>query len=227
MIKVKIGNNSFELYSVRAKVRDRAASKITTYQSQALVIPTLIDFSYKDSIGVQAEVLKAAGEAPFQEAIEVAQKNKAIAFKGMNYTGYIQPLTGIVTRSGKLTHKKLMHMVANDFLGNRVPKNKNSRIILGDGSYVDDIAVKTVTENAIELANSNGLESIAFPLLGTDVYGMSFEESLNIMTKTISSYFRENKEKDSLNRAGIVVYGKQEYDTAMKILTKNRNKFFY
>ncbi|MCA9459168.1 MAG: hypothetical protein KC550_01320 [Nanoarchaeota archaeon] len=60
-----ISNNIFEI----------TEGNLVKYESEALVIPAKIDFSYGYE-GLQDAILKASGETPFKEAIKTTKENK-------------------------------------------------------------------------------------------------------------------------------------------------------
>ena len=80
------------------------------------------------------------------------------------------------------------------------------------GNNGEDLLLKACYENALKLAEENGCESIAFPLISTGGYGFPKEEGIKIATDTITGYL-ENTDMDIY----LVVYDKESL-TASKTL---------
>ncbi len=210
-------NTAFMKFEMNKSIFELYQGDINKYDAECIVVPSNIDFTYSN-IGIQGAILRTVGEKPFLKAKQIGEKiaeqQGTVQFEGMNYQGYVQPLTGIITHSGKLSQKKLIHLVSKDFLGNRTPIDI-FLTVLRDGSYVDKEAIEKSTNNALSLANSKGLESIVFPALGTELYKVPIDESISHMTRTIQNHLHN---KTSLKKVGIAIYNNELYQKALHVL---------
>ncbi|MBO7452573.1 MAG: O-acetyl-ADP-ribose deacetylase [Clostridiales bacterium] len=75
------------------------------------------------------------------------------------------------------------------------------------GKQGEEDQLRSCYSNSLKLAKENGLESIAFPLISTGVYGYPKAEGLKVATDTITSFL----ETDEIN-AYIVVFDGRDFD---------------
>lgn len=205
-------------YKLKDRVLELREGDVTIYDGRAIVVPANIDFTYDGGLsGVLGALVRAAGEQPFQEAIkkgkQIAQKKGYVRFSGMDYNGLVQPFEGIVTSGGNLRGKSLIHIVSKDFRGHREPANPDEVVVIGDGSYIDDVSVRESTKTALRLANQNDFDSVGFPALGTGLYSVPLEVSVQSMVKPIKEHLQG---QTSLQRVSLILYGREAYMVAKK-----------
>ncbi|HLC63359.1 MAG TPA: macro domain-containing protein [Candidatus Nanoarchaeia archaeon] len=203
-------------YNFNDRVLELVWGNITTYDGESIVVPANIDFTYDGGLqGVLGALVRAAGEQPFEEAImkgkEIAQKNGYVKFSGMGYDGCVQPFQGVVTSGGNLREISLIHLVSKDFFGHRIPVNANELVILGDGSYIDDVAIKESVKSGLKLANEHGFDSVGFPAFGTGLYGVPLEVAIGNMVQPIRDHLLG---QTSLQRVSLILYGPRAYQFA-------------
>ena len=203
-------------YRLNDRVLELVEGDITVYDGRAIVVPANIDFSYDGGLpGVLGALVRAAGDDSFQEAIrkgeEIAQKEGYVRFNGMGYDGLVQPFQGVVTSGGNLRGKSLIHLVSKDFRGNREPSNPDEVVIIGDGSYIDDVSIRESVKSGLRLAEQNGFDSIGFPAMGTGLYSVPLEVSVRNMVEPIRDHLQGNT---PLQRVSLVLYGQGAYNIA-------------
>ncbi|MBI2547139.1 MAG: macro domain-containing protein [Candidatus Aenigmarchaeota archaeon] len=206
-------------YRLNGKVLELVEGDITAYDGRAIVVPANIDFTYDGGLpGVLGAVVRAAGEGPFREAIkkgrQIAQKNGYVRFSGMDYNGLVRPFEGIVTSGGNLRGKSLIHLVSKDFRGHREPSNPGEVVIIGDGSYIDDVSIRESVKSGLKLAEKHNFESVGFSAMGTGLYGVPLEVSVGNMVGPIRKYLQG---QTPLQRVSLVLYGQRAYRLAERI----------
>lgn len=86
--------------------------------------------------------------------------------------------------------------------------------IYGEGKGDDESRLlSTAYKSSLELAQKYSIESIAFPLISSGVFGYPKEEALEITVATIKEFLKENEMKVSL-----VVYDKSTYKVSEKLI---------
>ncbi len=83
----------------------------------------------------------------------------------------------VVTTAGTMKAKHIIHACGPKFQ----EENTNQKL-------------KTTILNALKAAESNGLESIAFPPMGAGFYGVPLETSAKITLETIAEYLNQGSE---------------------------------
>ncbi len=74
----------------------------------------------------------------------------------------------VVTSAGKLPHKAIIHVAGINFLWR-----------------ASDYSIKTSVKNAVHVAEQNGFESIAIPLIGAGSGGFNKQSSENVICETL------------------------------------------
>jgi len=81
--------------------------------------------------------------------------------------------------------------------------------VMGQDLQTDSRKVRAATESALKLAESKGMESIAFPALGTGVGGFPMGQAAKIMVGEASRFLKIAKK---LKKITFVLYGSDAYD---------------
>lgn len=87
---------------------------------------------------------------------------------------------------------------------------------MGTDLRTDEEKIRDATLNSLKRADELGIESIAFPSIGTGVGGFSMEKAADIMLRTAITHI---KGKTSLKNVTFVLYGKEAYETFERVLT--------
>jgi len=204
-------------YQFNGKVLELVEGDIAAYEGCAIVVPANIDFSYSgENPGVLGALVRAAGEGPFQEAIErgqeIAQEDGFVRFSGMNYNGFVQPFKAIVTSGGNLLGKSLIHLVSKDFIGHGEPSSPG--VLIGrDGSYIDLVSIKKSVEAGLSVAEEHSFESIGFPAMGTGLYRVPLDVSIRNMVEPMRDHLQA---QTTLQRVSLILYGEEAYKLAEK-----------
>lgn len=98
----------------------------------------------------------------------------------------------VITKGYNLPAKYIIHAVGPIWNG-----GKNNEKQLLESAY----------STALELAKKNNLESIAFPLISSGIYGYPKNEAINIAISTIEDFLKENEME-----VYIVVFDKKAYE---------------
>lgn len=150
--------------------------------------------------GVQNAIAEKAGMATFEEA-ERNAKTAVAAGYGVKY--HDSDLVGVplgfatVTTSGKLKErgiKRIIH-VNNMKIGKDVP--------------CDEEAVRLAVINSLREADRELLESVAFPALGTGLWGMEVEKSLAGTMQGIKEYYQDINPKSGIRKVIFVMYNQR------------------
>jgi len=92
--------------------------------------------------------------------------------------GTVETGTAVTTSGGELKAKYIVHAV-----GPRFQEADTER------------KLKTVTLNALKQAESNGIERLAFPPMGTGFYGIPLDVSAKVTLGAIGEYLKNNRTK--------------------------------
>lgn len=138
--------------------------------------------------GTDTAIYKAAGED------ELLKARQAI--------GRIDPGEARATSAYKLHARYLIHTVGPIWKG---------------GVYGEAAVLRSCYDNSLELAQELGCESIAFPLIATGAYGFPKDKAIEIATKSINSFLKNNDMKVIL-----VIFDKESFKisaTKFKMIT--------
>jgi O-acetyl-ADP-ribose deacetylase len=116
--------------------------------------------------GVAGAIKRAGGEEIEREAVR---------------KGPIDVGGAVATSAGNLPHKRVIHAAAMGFQG---------------GSMIPAMAesIRQATDSALQVADQEGMTSIAFPALGTGVGGFSIEECAGIMVPAVVDHLNDHAE---------------------------------
>jgi O-acetyl-ADP-ribose deacetylase (regulator of RNase III) len=70
--------------------------------------------------------------------------------------------------------------------------------VMGQDLQTDSAKIRSATRSALELAESNGITSMAFPALGTGVGGFPMPEAAKIMVGESSSFLKSSRKLKSV-----------------------------
>ena len=107
-----------------------------------------------------------------------------------------------ITKGYKLPAKHIIHTVG--------PKYK-------DGKQNEPELLANCYRNSLELAEKEGIRTIAFPCISTGVYKYPFEEACKIALKTITAYLNENQ---GIEQVILVCRSQSSYDSYAEIIKK-------
>ena len=123
--------------------------------------------------GVAGALARKGGGAIQEECDEILRRDGPLAVGGAAITG-----------GGNLRARYVIHAAA-----------------MGD-LPVSPESIRNATRSALELAEANGILSLAFPILGTGVGGFPFSEAARIMVEAIQEFVRTGPRLES-----VVFYG--------------------
>lgn len=131
--------------------------------------------------GVAGALLRRGGGSIQEECDELLRRGGPIEVGGAAITG-----------GGRLKAKHVIHAAA-----------------MGDLPVSPD-SIRNATRSALEVAEENGLHSIAFPILGTGVGGFPFTEAARIMVEEVRAFLSSERNLES-----VVFYGYTPDQAAM------------
>jgi len=131
---------------------------ITKIEADAIV--NAANSSLLGGSGVDGAIHKAGGKAILNECIKIR-----------NAQGKCKTGEAVITSGGNLLAKKVIHTVGP---------------VYNDGKLNEKELLENCYKNSLELANSYGLKSIAFPNISTGIYKYPKQEAARIAIKTIN-----------------------------------------
>lgn len=135
--------------------------------------------------GVCGAIFKAAGEDKLQKACD------KIGFCGIG--------EAVITKGFDLKAKYIIHTVGPVYGKN--PADEEQQLY---SCYV----------NSLELANKKGIQSIAFPLISSGIYGYPKAEALKIASRAIKDFLSKND-----MQVYLVVYDKSSFQISEKLFS--------
>lgn len=135
--------------------------------------------------GVCGAIFKAAGENKLQKACD------KIGFCGIG--------EAVITKGFDLKAKYIIHTVGPVYGKN--PADEEQQLY---SCYV----------NSLELANKKGIQSIAFPLISSGIYGYPKAEALKIASRAIKDFLSKND-----MQVYLVVYDKSSFQISEKLFS--------
>ncbi len=105
----------------------------------------------------------------------------------------------VITSGGKLKARHVIHAA-----------------VMGQDLITDADIIRKATLSSLTLAETKGLESIAFPALGTGVGGFPLSDAAAIMIAVAAGFL---KDSSSVKRVTFVLYGREAYDAFAEVLT--------
>ncbi len=193
-------------YKVGKGVVEVVQGSITDYPADALVCPANPDFEMVAFPGgVQFAFLRNGGVEIFEEAVEVGKKLNMLIPKDSSVPLAVPPTSAHLTGAGRLPAKYVIHVVSVDY------------DLTNNRAYCNGAIVGRSTKNALTLAKENKLVSIGFPALGTGLYDVPLEESVESMG---NEFIEHLQGKTTLERIGLVLYVPRQYTEGKIILEK-------
>ena len=111
--------------------------------------------------------------------------------------------SAVITGGGNLKARHVIHAVG--------PRK-------GEGD--EEEKLKNATLNSLKVANDNGLKSIGFPAISTEIFGFSIARCAEIMLSNTISYLRE---ETSLKKAIFCLYGQEAFEVFEKVIDKTQS----
>ena len=88
---------------------------------------------------------------------------------------------------------------------------------MGTDLRTDEEKIKNATLNSLIKADELGIESIAFPSIGTGVGGFPMDKAADIMLQTTITHI---KGRTTLRKVTFVLYGNEAYETFERVLSR-------
>jgi len=148
---------------------------ITDIEADAIVCPSLFDLDVIYT-GVAGAIMRKGGDKIFAEARAIGEKAK----RENPENEFPVPLCSAhLTNAGNLPKAKyVIHSVAVDFIE--------------DDLCCDAAVVFRSAWNVLEIADANGLSSVAFPALGAGLYQVPLEQSFGAIAQAADRFFKEH-----------------------------------
>lgn len=189
---------------------------ITQVDADAIVCPANPGFEPLPG-GTQSAIARAAGMEIFEEAnqkaIDYVRETGGVPYRGSGDLG--TPLGhAIVTGAGRLQRPQAVIHVNNMHVDETKPDD------------CDAEAVRVCAENALAAADKVGnVKSIAFPAIGTGLWGMEMDESLKATIEGVRNYFTQNPESQ-IQRTSFVIYAEATRRNAADVQRLLFNKVY-
>lgn len=163
---------------------------LTQAKVDAIVCPS--NGGYELAIGgVQNAIERRAGMATFHEATAYATK----------YGSEGVPLGhSVSTTAGNLKQLKGIIHVNNMRTSGGVP--------------CDQEVIELCVENVLFTTQQNNFKSVAFPAMGTGIWGMSLTDALKGTIAGIQNYFNKITDESPIEKVGIVIYAQPSIENA-------------
>lgn len=137
----------------------------------------------KVGAGVCGAIFSAAGLEEMQKACDEI--------------GYCNTGAAVITKGFKLPAKYVIHAVGPIYI---------------DGKHGEEEQLYNAYTNALLCAKNNNLNSIAFPLISSGIYGYPKDKALNVATRAIGDFLLENDMNVTL-----VVYDNSSFQISKKL----------
>ena len=89
--------------------------------------------------------------------------------------------------------------------------------VYSDGKHGEESLLRLCYTNALDLAQKNGCESMAFPLISSGIYGYPKDEALAVATSAIGNWLMKNDMDVSL-----IIFDKAAFELSQKLLNEIR-----
>ena len=142
--------------------------------------------------GVCGAIFSAAGYSELQAACE------KIGFCGVG--------NAVITNGFNLKAKYIVHTVGP---------------IYQPGNMYQEMQLYNCYKNSLNIAQSNGIKSIAFPLISSGIYGYPKEEAIMIAVRAITEFLHNNDMEVYL-----VIYEKEDFNLCMRLLGEEYTKIW-
>lgn len=199
---------SAEIETASGKVNfSIALGDITEVKVDAIVCPANPGLEYAGFGGVQVAIAEKAGMATFEEA-EKKAKLAIQAGLGVQHSSTTEfqgvPLGfATVTTPGKLKNTKSIIHVNNMRSEEGLPP-------------CDPEVIRLCVNSVLGEADNNGLTSVAFPALGTGIWGVSLPDSLKGTILGMRDFF-ENNRNSKIKKIVYVVYAQPSLKNASEM----------
>lgn len=151
---------------------------ITTVEADAIV--NAANARLAGGGGVDGAIHRAAGPGVMAELDEIRAK-----------IGHCPTGQAVATKAGKLRASYIFHAVGPVYRG-------------GGAGEAEQLA--SCYRNCLRMAAERDLKSIAFPAIGTGVYGYPLEEAARIAVREIRKFLEQS---GSVNEVRVVLFGKE------------------
>lgn len=197
---------STQIETARGKVEFRVVlGDITEVDADAIVCPANPGLKYAGFDGVQVAIAEKAGMETFHEAEKRAKEAIQTGYGVKASTGEFQgvPLGfATATTSGNLERIKSVIHVNNMRDEPGLPP-------------CDPEVIRLCVNSVLVEADNNGLTSVAFPALGTGIWGVSLPDSLKGTILGMKDYFEANQ-NSKVKRVTYVVYAQPTLKNALE-----------
>lgn len=128
----------------------------------------------------------------------IARKGGPTIQRECNRIGGTPVGTAVITTAGKLKARHVIHAVG--------PR-------MGEGD--EDRKLESATRSSLDVAEANGLKSVAFPAISTGIFGYPIDRCARIM---LSVALERLRGETSLERIVFCLFGRQAYETFERTL---------
>lgn len=189
---------------------------ITQVDADAIVCPANPGFEFSPG-GTLSAIARGAGMEIFEEAnkkaFDFVTQTGGIPYKGSGSLG--TPLGyAIATGAGKLQRPKTVIHVNNMHVDENKPNG------------CDEEAVRVCAKNALRTADqTENIRSVAFPAIGTGLWGMELDQSMRATMEGIRGYFTQNPNSE-IQKTSFVIYAAATRENAADVQELLFNKVF-
>lgn len=163
-------------------------SDITKLEVDAIV--NAANSSLMGGGGVDGAIHRAGGPQILEECRDIRNKQ-----------GKCEPGNAVITNAGKLPCKKVIHTVGPKWNG---------------GESQEDQKLRSCYKKSLELAEAYGLATVAFPNIGTGIYGFPKARAADIAIKTVQNWKAQKVEK-----VLFVCFDEENYQLYSQLLENN------
>ena|SRR3990167_1397555 len=170
---------------------------LTEVDADVIVCPANPGFEYAGFGGVQVAIARRAGMATFNEAESKAKAYLAGNPKDVSTDGsFVGVPLGFATAtaSGNLERIKTIVHVNNMRVDRQPP--------------CDEEVVRQCTSSVLAVVDAEGLDTVAFPAMGTGVWGMSMADSISGTIQGVRDYFKELNPESKIKKVSLVIYAR-------------------
>jgi O-acetyl-ADP-ribose deacetylase (regulator of RNase III) len=135
--------------------------------------------------GVDGAIHRAGGPAILSECMEVRRTR---------YPDGLPTGEAVITSGGSLKARHVIHTVGPVWRG---------------GGSEEEKLLAAAYRNSLQVAQENGLKSIAFPSISTGAYGYPVEKAARTALGTVKAFLEENP---SLDEVVFVLFSERDYE---------------